>query len=139
MFGKSVKSLLLVWGVYYRLKSLLYLSVYFFAALPVLLIFGIGRFWILVHPPPKARAESQRIPSKFRRRVLVVGTLHTKGLHTVRILGRAGHTVILADAEQFRWNGTQFSKYVERFHTLPDDRKVGSGVSTVNILSKSSI
>jgi len=47
-------------------------------------------------------------------------------LHLCRILGKAGHRIIIADTTKFRWSGTQYSKYVEKFYSLPLENPTSS-------------
>ena len=104
----------------YRLQAVLYLWFYYLGAFMVAYVAGVafalekvktwivrsrvgriigedilGRFWITEEKIPTLSAER-------KRRVLVTGAVHGKGLHTVRILARAGHTVIVADTKENR-------------------------------------
>ena len=95
----------------------------------VFLLFHVAAipFWAVITALLVLRAkfftktvEAPKVEEKKRRKVLVNGSPMTKSLHVVRILGRAGHEVILADSETFRSNGAQHSKYVSKFVRLPD-------------------
>ena len=44
----------------------------------------------------------------------------TKALHLARAFHRAGHRVVLVEAEKYRLTGHRFSRAVDRFHTIPE-------------------
>ena len=70
------------------------------------------------------------------RTILITGSSQTKALHLCRVLGKAGHRIIVTDTSNFRWSGTQYCKYVDKFYTVPlssptNDDAVEKYVSTI--------
>jgi len=59
-------------------------------------------------------------PNQRKKIVLVTGAPHTKGLQVCRILKQAGHRVILADMQKFRFSASRFSNNVDSWFTLPN-------------------
>jgi len=55
-----------------------------------------------------------------KKKVLVTGAPHTKGLQICRILSSAGHEVVLADMKKFKWSASRFSNCVSKWVTLPN-------------------
>ena len=104
----------------YRLQALLYLWFYYLGAFATAYIAGIAyvfekaKQWLIHSKAGRYIGEEwlekiwiteEKIPvlhSDRKRTVLVTGAVHGKGLHTVRILGRAGHKVIVADSKEHR-------------------------------------
>ncbi len=54
-----------------------------------------------------------------RRTILISGGKMTKALHLARAFHRAGHRVILIEAEKYRLTGHRFSAAVDRFYAVP--------------------
>jgi len=74
--------------------------------------------------------------------VLVTGAPHTKGLEICRILSSAGHRVILADMEKFKFSASRFSTAVDKWVTLPNvtkDDKEGYMASVIRLLEEESV
>lgn len=62
------------------------------------------------------------LPVGSRRKILVCGDTATKAVHVIRMLGKAGHTVIVADWRGW-WSVLRWSKYVSKVYSVPHDHK----------------
>ncbi len=74
-----------------------------------------------------------------RRTVLVSGGKMTKALHLARAIHRAGHRVILVEAEKYRWTGHRFSRAVDRFHTVPAPDAPGYTEALLDIVRREAV
>ena len=114
----------------YRLWAFIFLlmhlaAVPFWGALSLALFIKGRLVQKLIQSPPPVK----QIPTENRRRVLVTGSPMTKALHIIRILGRAGHEIVLADSETYKMNCAQHSKFVTKFRTVSSKDYVRSMVS----------
>ncbi|MEM9490138.1 MAG: ATP-grasp enzyme, partial [Myxococcota bacterium] len=66
---------------------------------------------------PTGRATSARMRTLT---VLINTSRMTKGLVLIRAFHAAGHRVVVADTERYRWGGHRFSRAVSQFYLLPD-------------------
>ncbi|TRW88055.1 ATP-grasp enzyme [Mycolicibacterium sp. 018/SC-01/001] len=83
------------------------------ATLPVDLAITAGA---LLRRPARPAVRTADAP----KTVLVSGGKMTKALHLARAFHLAGHRVILAESDKYRFTGHQFSRAVAAFHLLPD-------------------
>ncbi len=74
-----------------------------------------------------------------RRTILISGGKMTKALHLARAFHRAGHRVILVEAEKYRLNGHRFSRAVDRFHTVPAAGDPGYTAALVDIVRREAV
>lgn len=68
------------------------------------------------------RHPENRLPVSSRRKILVCGDTATKAIHIIRMLGKAGHTVIIIDWMGW-WSVLRWSKYVSKVYSVPRDRE----------------
>lgn len=84
---------------------------------PICMIVSL-MFWLLgVESHPE-----NRLPVSSRRKILVCGDTATKAIHIIRMLGKAGHTVIVADWRGW-WSVLRWSKYVNKVYCVPRDQQ----------------
>lgn len=83
------------------------------ATLPIDLAITAGA---LLRRAPRPAARAADSP----KTVLVSGGKMTKALHLARAFHLAGHRVVLAESEKYRFTGHRLSRAVDRFYTLPD-------------------
>lgn len=101
--------------MWYRIKALWYLHIQV-SCIP----FWLATTLILTITSligPRKRPSPQIDPS-IRRKILVTGAPLTKCLHVIRILGTAGHEIILADLTEYQHNMSKFSRFVQKFKIL---------------------
>lgn len=104
----------------FRLKAMAYIVLYLLATPPVLLL----TLCLWICGTVKGKLSKQRkivstCDAVGKKTVLVMVSSNTKALHLCRILGKAGHRVILADVYDHRWSGARYSKYISKFYCLP--------------------
>lgn len=75
----------------------------------------------------RGKKPQLKIATHLRKTALITGAASTKALHVCRALGKAGHRIILADCKKFKYDGTQYSKYVSKFYCLPNIQKGEQG------------
>ena len=63
-----------------------------------------------------------KLPVSSRRKILVTGDTATKTIHIIRMLGKAGHTVVVADWRGW-WSVLRWSKYVSKVYSVPSDHQ----------------
>ena len=73
------------------------------------------------------------------RTILVSGGKMTKALHLARAFHRAGHRVVLVEAEKYRWTGHRFSRAVDRFHTVPAPGAPGYTEALLDIIRREAV
>lgn len=74
-----------------------------------------------------------------RRTILISGGKMTKALHLARAFHRAGHRVILVEADKYRLTGHRFSRAVDRFHTVPAAGDPGYTAALVDIARREAV
>ena len=75
----------------------------------VMWLFEIGKY------------PAHKLPLKSRRKILVAGDTATKAIHIIRILGKAGHTIVVADWRGC-WSVLRWSKYVSKVVSVPSNQ-----------------
>ncbi len=73
------------------------------------------------------------------RTILISGGKMTKALHLARAFHRAGHRVILVEAEKYRLTGHRFSRAVDRFYTVPAAGEPGYAAALVDIARREAV
>ncbi len=73
------------------------------------------------------------------RTILISGGKMTKALHLARAFHRAGHRVILVEAEKYRLTGHRFSGAVDRFYTVPLAGAPGYAAALVDIARREDV
>ena len=73
------------------------------------------------------------------RTILISGGKMTKALHLARAFHRAGHRVILVEAEKYRLTGHRFSRAVDRFYTVPAAGDPGYTSALVDIVRREAV
>ncbi len=63
----------------------------------------------------------------------------TKALHLARAFHRAGHRVVLVEAEKYRFTGHRFSRAVDRFHTVPGPDAPGYREALIEIIRREGV
>lgn len=112
---RSCTSLSKLPGQYwYRAKAACYLFL-LLVATPFCLVFTIC-CWLF----GRKTKDHQCVEESLRRTVLVSGVIHTKGLHIAKTLAKAGHRVILADAEEFWCSAAHWSCFISKFYAVPN-------------------
>jgi predicted ATP-grasp superfamily ATP-dependent carboligase len=71
--------------------------------------------------------------------ILISGGKMTKALHLARAFHRAGHRVILIEAEKYRLTGHRFSGAVDRFYTVPPSGDPGYPSALVEIVRREAV
>lgn len=105
----------------FRLKAAAYFLLYLLLS-PFCLILTLC-FWLIGSVKREAGCHGTNIPveAEPKRTVLIAGANGAKALHFCRIIGRAGHRVVLADSTKYRSSGVRFSKYVAKYYSLDID------------------
>ena len=88
------------------------------------------------------RANARRTATPIAsdpKTVLISGGKMTKALHLARAFHRAGHRVILVEAEKYRLTGHRFSRAVDRFYTVPSSGDPGYASALVEIVRRESV
>lgn len=99
---------------WYRAKAAIYIFLLMAAAPFCFILTTFG--WLFAR---KAK-DHQCLEASLRRTVLISGVAHTKGLHIAKTLAKAGHCVILADAEDFWCSAARWSCFISKFYTVPN-------------------
>jgi predicted ATP-grasp superfamily ATP-dependent carboligase len=89
-----------------------------------------------------ATANRNRFPGPTAsdpKTVLISGGKMTKALHLARAFDRAGHRVIMVEAEKYRFSGHRFSRAVDRFYTVPSSGDPGYASALVEIVLRESV
>lgn len=112
----------------YRLKAAAYI-VFLISTAPLCFLVTIC-VWLV-----KSKVDSPLEPS-LRRTVLVSGLPHTKGLHVAKTLAKAGHRVVLADAEDFWCSAARWSCFISKFYTVPNLNRADNNEAYINGMIK---
>lgn len=99
---------------WYRIKAAGYIAL-LIAAAPLCFMITVC-VWLFAR---NSKYDS-RLETSLRRKVLVSGVAHTKGLHVAKTLAKAGHHVVLADAEDFWCSAARWSCFISKFYTVPN-------------------
>lgn len=99
---------------WFRFKACFYLTVFLLTSPFYILLTPV--LWICGNLVRALRLskESKLLDSNLRRTVLVTDTPNTKTLNVLRVLGKAGHRILLVDSNQYKNSGASWSKYVTR-------------------------
>lgn len=84
------------------------------------------------------RTTKQQTPQDPRgpgQTILITGGKMTKALHLARCFHRAGHRVILAESEKYRFTGHRFSRDVDKFYLTPTPGAEGYVESIAQIVA----
>jgi len=109
-----------------KLRAFAYIMVYLLAT-PLCILLTLALWLLGVARYSFYKNDKNELVDAFQKRnVLISGSNQVKALHLCRILGKAGHRIIIADTTKFRWSGTQYSKYVEKFYSLPLENPTSS-------------
>ena len=71
--------------------------------------------------------------------ILISGGKMTKALYLARAFHRAGHRVVLVEAEKYRLTGHRFSRAVDRFYTVPASGDPGYASALLEIVLRESV
>ncbi|MGI8712700.1 MAG: ATP-grasp enzyme [Solirubrobacteraceae bacterium] len=88
------------------------------------------------------RAWADRRPDPIAsepRTILISGGKMTKALHLARAFHRAGHRVVLIEAEKYRLTGHRFSRAVDRFYTVPAPGEPGYAAALIDIARREAV
>jgi predicted ATP-grasp superfamily ATP-dependent carboligase len=88
----------------------------------------------------RASASRRPAPASFNpQTILISGGKMTKALHLARAFHRAGHRVILVEADKYRLTGHRFSRAVDRFYAVPASSDPGYTAALVEIVVRESV
>jgi predicted ATP-grasp superfamily ATP-dependent carboligase len=88
----------------------------------------------------RRRAQPRSTPvASDPKTILISGGKMTKALHLARAFHRAGHRVILVEAEKYRLTGHRFSTAVDRFYTVPSSGDPRYASALVEIVLRESV
>jgi len=73
------------------------------------------------------------------RTILISGGKMTKALHLARAFHRAGHRVVLVEAEKYRLTGHRFSRAVDRFYTVPPPGAADYAAALLDIVRREAV
>ncbi|XP_068753434.1 uncharacterized protein [Montipora capricornis] len=99
---------------WYRIKATGYIFL-LIATAPLCFMITVC-VWLFV----RNSKNDSRLDTSLRRKVLISGVAHTKGLHVAKTLAKAGHHVVLADAEDFWCSAARWSCLISKFYTVPN-------------------
>ena len=105
----------------YRLRAIAYFLIYLLATPACILLTLVLWLFGTMKASIVKRKESELVDRAHRKSILISGSSQTKALHLCRVLGKAGHRIVITDTRRFRWSGTQYCKYVQKFYSLPLD------------------